>query len=245
MKIVAIGILAFPIAVTIASSAAHAQTTPQTFTYRCDAGRSFQAEFSPASARLIVSRSESYTLPQVTAASGIQYSDGRTTLYSQEEEAFIEVDGQRVYNNCVATTDMPSLTAPETTISAAPASTVIAYRCEDEQTFAAAYRPESVELTLFEQTFTLPRVQTASGIRYSDGQTTLASRENEALIEVNGVAVYQDCIAQSTTTTGQVTTRQTLPIEGSTRQATLTQTPTTVTPIPVRPVNPAPVRALW
>jgi membrane-bound inhibitor of C-type lysozyme len=41
------------------------------------------------------------TLPQVRSASGAKYSDGRTTLWTKGEGAFVEISGKIAFNNCI------------------------------------------------------------------------------------------------------------------------------------------------
>lgn len=43
---------------------------------------------------------------------------------------------------------------------------------------------------------TLPRVESGSGARYSDGMTTFWNQGDEALAEVDGVSVYENCVTQ-------------------------------------------------
>lgn len=245
MKIFQVGLFTIPLAIAIVALPGQAQA--RTFTYECDDGKSFQVEFTNESARLILSQEEVLNLSQVISASGARYSNDETTLFTKGNEAFIEVNDERTYNNCVALAPNPD----EQTTLATPPATLISYLCRDGQTFQAAYRPESADLTLYGQTYTLSRIRSTPGmlygVQYSDGYTTLASQENEAVIEVNGATAYQNCTAQATTTTGEVilepVAEETIDVEPEV--TTVQTTPAPPRPAPVRPARPAPVPALW
>ena len=55
---------------------------------------------------------------------------------------------------------------------------------------------QTVTVALPDGTVTLPRAESASGARYSDGTTTFWNKGDEALVEVNGEIVYQECVTQ-------------------------------------------------
>lgn len=77
-------------------------------------------------------------------------------------------------------------------------SGVFTYQCADNNSFEARYRPQSVELMLEGMpAVTLSQIPSASGARYSDGETTLFTKGNEAFLERNGTTVYADCLAQT------------------------------------------------
>lgn len=80
--------------------------TPDTriYVYQCSDDRSFQAEYGLEMATLEL-EGERVMLPQIPAASGARYSDGEITLFTRGNEAFIEVGGEIVYQDCVAQTD--------------------------------------------------------------------------------------------------------------------------------------------
>ena len=103
-QILAIGIVALAIVLITACAPSSSDTASGT-PYQCDGGKSFVAEFSgegeDASATLTM-EGETLELPLVPAASGAKYSDGTTTLWTQGGEAFIEVNDEIVYQNCVA-----------------------------------------------------------------------------------------------------------------------------------------------
>lgn len=73
------------------------------FTYQCDADKSFTAEFTDGSVNLAFDDGQMMTLPQVPAASGAKYSDDLVTFWTQGDEGFVEANGEKTYQNCVAT----------------------------------------------------------------------------------------------------------------------------------------------
>lgn len=240
MRIIHLSLLSLPIVLAVVALPGQAQAN--TVTYRCDGGSTFEAEFNQESARLRLDRNQTLDLSQIRSASGARYSDGETTLFIKGKGAFIQVNGTVTYDNCVAQTETD--TAPQQ-VMVPPPATVIAYRCRGGQTFQAAYRSESADLTLNGETSTLPRVPTMSGVQYSDGYTTLTSSESEAVVEQNGAPAFANCTAQATTTTGQVTTTQTT-LGTQEVQAPVPQpAPVVRAPRPVAPAPAAPVRALW
>ena len=55
---------------------------------------------------------------------------------------------------------------------------------------------DTVTVTLADGTVTLPRVESGSGARYGDDSTTFWNWGDEALVEVDGEIVYENCVAQ-------------------------------------------------
>lgn len=101
MKLVKFSSFILPVTFTLMTLPVQAQQ--QIYTYQCDAEKGFQAEFSQEFAKLTLSgQDETLILPQVVSASGVSYSDGRTMLFTKGEEAFIEVEGEMAYQNCLA-----------------------------------------------------------------------------------------------------------------------------------------------
>ncbi|MCX5833454.1 MAG: MliC family protein [Deltaproteobacteria bacterium] len=70
-------------------------------TYRCDEGKNFVVVFDSKGdfATLKLSERE-VSLPRVLSASGAKYSDGQTTFLGKGAEAFVEIDGRIVCQNC-------------------------------------------------------------------------------------------------------------------------------------------------
>lgn len=216
------------VGMAIAISILPVEAQQQPVMYECEGGRLLEVSYAAGEARLTLPL-EVLTLPEVVAASGARYSDGRTTLYTQGNEAFIEVDGQRTYANCI--TQDASLTPAAEPIPA-PAQSVtppdqefpqiIDYQCNYNRTFQAAYRPTTVELRFgAAPILLLPQVPSGSSIRYSDGQVTLSSQGDQAMIEVGESIVYENCVAQAATSTPAVPAN-----------------------VPTQPI-PAPVPGLW
>jgi membrane-bound inhibitor of C-type lysozyme len=76
-----------------------APTTTYVF-YDCADAKSFIATFYPDSRADLVIEGQRVTLLQQPSASGIRYSDGHTTLFGKGDDAFVEIDGARAYDNC-------------------------------------------------------------------------------------------------------------------------------------------------
>lgn len=86
-------------------SSAGETAMPASFTYQCAADRSFTAEFTnegPDGSVNLTLDGQTITLPRVPSGSGAKYSDGQTTLWTQGDEGFIEVNGETTYDNCMA-----------------------------------------------------------------------------------------------------------------------------------------------
>jgi membrane-bound inhibitor of C-type lysozyme len=116
MKTVNIGVLLLPVALATIPLSAEAQVSRTTYVYQCDEGGAFKAEFVPEGAVVYLGE-ETLTLEQIPAASGARYSDGTTTLHTKEDEAFVEVDGETVLNNCAVQLDtIEESSEAETTI---------------------------------------------------------------------------------------------------------------------------------
>ncbi|HEY9616756.1 MAG TPA: MliC family protein [Microcoleaceae cyanobacterium] len=86
------------------------------------------------------------------------------------------------------------------TIAPLPAyaqSQTITYRCQDATTFRVTFLEATARVRLQSEILTLPRVPSGSGIRYSDGRTTLSASGKEASIEIAGERAYNRCVAQT------------------------------------------------
>ena len=118
MKTVKFGLIVVPVALTIAAIPAIAQQ--QTYTYECDTGQSFTAQYGSNSATVQIDN-QTLTLPAVSAVAPddalapgqARYSDGRYLLFtsSNNTEAFVEVDGDKTHEGCIAQTTRPSSTS--------------------------------------------------------------------------------------------------------------------------------------
>jgi membrane-bound inhibitor of C-type lysozyme len=77
-------------------------------------------------------------------------------------------------------------------------STMATFQCPDGETVEAEFTgtDEVVVLLPDREAMTLPRVESASGARYSDGTTTLWNKGDEVMVEVDGETVLSECVAQ-------------------------------------------------
>jgi membrane-bound inhibitor of C-type lysozyme len=184
--------------------------------YQCDGDRTFSVDYAQEVAQLRLDGVNVIPLPRVVSGSGIRYSNGSTTLYSQGNQSFLEEGGQRTYSNCIAQAEAPA---------ASVTSRVFVYQCVDNTSFEARYQPQGVELMLEGRRLTLPQVRSASGARYSDGETTLFTKGDAAFLERNGTSIYDNCVAQA--------------------PSPQTSQPANQQPVPSRSVEPEPVRGMW
>ena len=94
----------------------------------------------------------------------------------------------------------PVFVAPQTTATEAPANDTIdaTFVCPDGTSLDTVFdnSNNTVTVALPDGTVTLPQVVSADGARYSDGTTTFWNKGDEAMVEVNGEIVYQNCVAQ-------------------------------------------------
>jgi membrane-bound inhibitor of C-type lysozyme len=90
-----------------------------------------------------------------------------------------------------------SCSSPQATNSE---GTLATFTCPTGETITAVFASDpadSVTVTLPEQTaIALPRVEAASGAKYSDGTTTFWEKGGEAMVEVNGEITLQSCTAE-------------------------------------------------
>jgi membrane-bound inhibitor of C-type lysozyme len=68
----------------------------RTYVYECDDAYGFTARIEGETAWVFLP-GETVALPHVTSASGVKYSDGRVTLWSEGNEAALEVEGGERY----------------------------------------------------------------------------------------------------------------------------------------------------
>lgn len=70
-------------------------------TFVCPDGTEIDAVFDNAAGTVTISLpDDTLTLPQVESASGAKYSDGTTVFWNKGDEAFVEVDGETIYDGC-------------------------------------------------------------------------------------------------------------------------------------------------
>jgi membrane-bound inhibitor of C-type lysozyme len=102
MKKMKFSLLLASTALTIAAIPGVAQQ--QVYTYECDAGQSFSAQYGSNAATVWVDN-QTLKLPALAASPGqARYSDGRYLLFTtaNNTEAFVEVDGDRTHEGCIA-----------------------------------------------------------------------------------------------------------------------------------------------
>ncbi len=72
--------------------------------YKCDADKQLVVQYLEGGKSAMVMYPErDFRLDQVAAASGVRYSNGRTTLHTKGPEAFLEEGGQTLFANCKST----------------------------------------------------------------------------------------------------------------------------------------------
>ncbi len=77
--------------------------TVTTVYYVCDGGETFRAEYFTDMARVAFEPGQDpISLMQVEAASGARYEGETITLFTQDEEAFVEIDESVAYRDCTA-----------------------------------------------------------------------------------------------------------------------------------------------
>jgi membrane-bound inhibitor of C-type lysozyme len=70
-------------------------------TFQCDGGRRLTVRM-PASAKsvMVMLPERQFRLDESPAASGVRYSNGRTTFHVKGDEAFLEEDGKMLFGGC-------------------------------------------------------------------------------------------------------------------------------------------------
>lgn len=125
MKITFI-LFAVPVAFMIAAIPGTAQQQ-RTYTYECDTGGSFSAQFEANSATVRLHSGQTITLPAVPASQiplgpgEARYSDGNYLLFtsSNNNGAWVELNGDRIQDGCIAQA------ASSTSTSTVPAATPV------------------------------------------------------------------------------------------------------------------------
>lgn len=85
----------------------------------------------------------------------------------------------------------PQIAAETSSQTLAASGRTVPFKCDDFA-FIAKFSGKRVELATPGRNLTLPQVISGSGARYSDGDTTLWNKGNEAMFEMNGVQ-YKNC----------------------------------------------------
>jgi membrane-bound inhibitor of C-type lysozyme len=80
----------------------------------------------------------------------------------------------------------------------------VQYKCDEGKAFQAEYRSNSTVQTIFgSKVLTLPQVESASGIRYSDGSVTLYSKGEGAFVDVGDKRLFNNCVVQKSPVEGR------------------------------------------
>lgn len=125
------------------------------------------------------------------------YVFGRLALYYAGHQGF---PARLLFAPQAADAEMETTEAVDTASSAVGDAAAIeaTFVCPGGTSIDAVFdnAAGTVTVTLPDGAVTLPRVVSASGARYSDGQITFWNKGNEALVEVNGETVYASCSVQ-------------------------------------------------
>ncbi len=79
-----------------------AQSNKTPVLYRCKGGKTFQAEFIGKTVNLQLKRGQILKLTSVATGSSVKYTDGKVTLYTKGEDAFIEANKKTTHNGCTS-----------------------------------------------------------------------------------------------------------------------------------------------
>jgi len=79
-----------------------AQSNKIPILYRCKEGKTFQAEIIGNTVNLQLKRGQILKLTSVATGSGVKYTDGKVTLYTKGEDAFIEANKKTTHNGCTS-----------------------------------------------------------------------------------------------------------------------------------------------
>jgi membrane-bound inhibitor of C-type lysozyme len=92
--------------VSLATSAMAQEAVPPKLisraTYQCAEGKGFTAEYRDDKTVRATFGSKVMVLPQVEAASGTKYSDGRVSLFSRNNAAMVDVGDKTLFKDCSA-----------------------------------------------------------------------------------------------------------------------------------------------
>ena len=87
---------------TLNSLPSLAQNNKIPILYRCKGGKTFQAEFLGNTVNLQLKRGQILKLTSVATGSSVKYTDGKVTLYTKGEDAFIEANKKTTHNGCTS-----------------------------------------------------------------------------------------------------------------------------------------------
>lgn len=77
-----------------------------TIAYECDGGLRFDAEFDDSGDQVLVNlEGRRFILPRTPADTGGEYSNGQISLFTRDEEAYLEQDGYATHTGCIGYAD--------------------------------------------------------------------------------------------------------------------------------------------
>lgn len=79
-----------------------AQNNKSPVLYRCKGGKTFQAEFMGNTVNLQLKQGQILKLTSVATGSSVKYTNGKVTLYTKGEDAFIEANKKTTHNGCTS-----------------------------------------------------------------------------------------------------------------------------------------------
>ncbi len=72
----------------------------------------------------------------------------------------------------------------------------VTYKCEEGKGFVAAYLSnDDMRATFGSKEFTLPKMEAASGAKYSNGSVTVFTKGDEAMVDLGDQAFFRGCLA--------------------------------------------------
>jgi membrane-bound inhibitor of C-type lysozyme len=86
---------------------------PEHVTYKCEGGRTFEVQFAPSGNLATVTLAgKGYSLPRVPGATQAKFSDGRTTLWLDGQNALMESSVAMTGRNCASVQPLPEHARP-------------------------------------------------------------------------------------------------------------------------------------
>lgn len=71
--------------------------------YKCDGNKQLVVRYlDGGKSAMVILPEREFRLDQVPAASGARYSNGRTTLSTQDKEAYVDDGNNRLFTNCIS-----------------------------------------------------------------------------------------------------------------------------------------------
>lgn len=89
-----------------------------------------------------------------------------------------------------------TLIAPGFTQTPPKVVTRTMYKCDDGKGFKAEYlEGDELRATFGTKVFVLPKVESASGAKYSNGSVTISTKGDEALVDVGDKRLFSNCVS--------------------------------------------------